>query len=131
MSKDSVMIKIFKRGCGVGKKFETPLLDKVLEREKREREGLRLQLIKKLFDIFGRLRREVPFEDAYLFGSIIKPYKFMEGSDVDIGFTGLGDEYFFKAMSFISREISRDVDVVQLEGHRLAEKIKRDGMKWI
>ena len=115
----------------MGKKFETPLLDKALEREKREREELRLQLIKKLFDIFGRLRREVPFEDAYLFGSIIKPYKFMEGSDVDIGFTGLGDEYFFTAMSFISREISRDVDVVQLEGHRLAEKIKKDGIKWI
>ena len=114
----------------MGKKFETPLLDKALELEKREREELRLQLIKKLFDIFGRLRREVPFEDAYLFGSIIKPYKFMEGSDVDIGFTGLGDEYFFTAMSFISREISRDVDVIQLEGYRLAEKIKRDGIRW-
>jgi len=114
----------------VGKKFETPVLDIALERKKREREELRLQLIKNLFDIFGKLRQDVPFEDVYLFGSIVRPYKFTEGSDVDIGCTGLRDEYFFKVMSFISREAGVDVDIIQMEGHRLAEKIKKDGIKW-
>ena len=112
-------------------RFSTALLDLILEQEKKEREELRLQLLEKLFNTLDKLHCEIPFEEAYLFGSIIKPYKFQKDSDVDIGFIGLKDEHFFKAMSFISSEISRDVDVVQLEGHRLAGKIKKDGIKWI
>jgi len=111
-------------------RFSTDLLDLILEQEKKEREELRLQLLEKLFNTLDKLHCEIPFEEAYLFGSIIKPYKFQKDSDVDIGFIGLKDEHFFKAMSFISREISRDVDVIQLEGYRLAEKIKRDGIRW-
>jgi predicted nucleotidyltransferase len=112
------------------KAFSTTLLDQALEREKKEREELRLQLIEKLFNTLDKLRQEIPFQGAYLFGSIVKPYRFSKGSDVDIGFTGLNDKYFFKAMSFISREVGIDVDVIQLEGHRLAEKIKKDGIRW-
>ena len=114
----------------MNKRFATPLLDLALEREKKAQEELRLQLIQKLFNILDKLRREIPFEEAYLFGSIVRPYKFLEGSDVDIGFIGLKDDHFFKTISFISREVGVDVDVVQLEGHRLAEKIKKDGIKW-
>ncbi|GFP39274.1 hypothetical protein HKBW3S47_00973 [Candidatus Hakubella thermalkaliphila] len=49
---------------------------------------------------------------------------------MDIGFVGLRDEDFFKAMSFISREIGVEVDVIQLEGHRLEARVKREGLKW-
>jgi predicted nucleotidyltransferase len=111
-------------------RFSTYLLDEVVERKRKDREKFRLHLIEKLFDTLRKLRVEVSFHEAYLFGSISRPYKFSGTSDIDIGFTGLKAEDFFKAMSFISREIGRDVDVVQLEGHRLAEKIKRDGIKW-
>ncbi|MBZ0190085.1 MAG: nucleotidyltransferase domain-containing protein [Candidatus Kuenenia stuttgartiensis] len=115
----------------MGKRFSTFLLDRILEQEKKEREELRLRLIEKLFKTFDMLSHEIPIKEAYLFGSITKPYRFQKDSDVDIGFIGLKDEYFFKAMSVISREIGRDVDVVQLEEHRLIEKIKKDGVKWI
>ena len=37
---------------------------------------------------------------------------------------------FLKAASFISSEIGRKVDVIQLEGFRFAEKIKKEGIKW-
>jgi len=44
---------------------------------------------------------------------------------------GLKDEDFFKATAFISREVGRDnVDVVQLAGHCLAEKVMREGIPW-
>ena len=107
------------------------MLNEAIERERRERESLRLRLVDKVFSAIDRLAREIPFEEAYLFGSIIKPNRFLEGSDVDIAFVGLRDEHFFKAMSFLSREVGVDVDVVQLEGHRLEGKVKREGIKWI
>lgn len=111
-------------------RFSTHLLDDAIERDKREREELRLHLIAKLYDALDRLSKEVLFKEAYLFGSITRPCKFSRNSDIDIGFEGLADDDFFKAMSFISREIGRDVDVVQMERHRLAEKIRREGLKW-
>jgi len=112
-------------------RFSTYLLDEVIERERDEREKLRFHLIEKLFDTLRKLQLEISFKEAYLFGSIAKPFKFSKDSDIDIGFVGLMDGDFFKAMSFISREIGRDVDIIQLETHRLAEKIKKEGIKWI
>lgn len=111
-------------------KVSTYLLDKAIERGKKEREELRLHLIDNAFNALYKLSLTVPFIEAYLFGSIAKPYGFVRGSDIDIGFIGLKDEYFFKTMSFLSRELGVDVDIIQLEGHRLEEKVKREGIKW-
>ncbi len=55
-----------------------------------------MQLIKKLFNTLDTLSREIPFKEAYLFGSIGKPYRFSKDSDVDIGFLGLKDEHFLR-----------------------------------
>ncbi len=115
----------------MGIRFSTHILDEAIEQKNKKREKLRLQLMEKLFETFDKLSSDISFNEAYLFGSITKPYKFTEESDIDIGFIGLKDEYYFKAMSCISREIRADVDVIQLEGHRLAEKIKKEGIKWI
>lgn len=111
-------------------RFSTYLLDEVIERERDDCEKLRFYLIEKLFDILRKLQLEISFKEAYLFGSIAKPFKFSKYSDIDIGFIGLMDGDFFRAMSFISREIGRDVDVVQLEEHRLAKKIKKESIQW-
>ncbi|MEW6102643.1 MAG: hypothetical protein AB1630_02300 [bacterium] len=111
--------------------FSTHLLDEAIERQRQEQEELRLYLIKKLFAILDKLNQEVFFKEAYLFGSIDKPHGFLKNSDIDIGFIGLRDEEFFNVMSYLSREIGIDVDVIQLEGHRLSEKIKKEGIKWM
>ncbi len=88
-------------------------------------------LIEKILAVIGELSEKIDFEEAYLFGSVIKPFRFSERSDIDIGFVGLDDRHFFKVMSLISEEAGRDVDIVQLEDHRLADKIKRGGIRWI
>lgn len=111
-------------------KFSTTLLDIAIERKKKELEKIRLQLLKKLINTLDKLGRELPFEEAYIFGSIAKPFRFVEGSDIDIGFIGLKDDYFFKAISYISSEMGMDVDVIQMEGHRLADKIRSEGIRW-
>lgn len=114
----------------VDKKFSTYLLDEVIEREKREEEELRLQIIEKVLYLLDNLSKEIPFKEAYIFGSVVKPYRFLKCSDIDIAFMGLEDEYFFKVMSFISMEVGIDVDIIQMEGHRLVERIKREGIRW-
>lgn len=110
--------------------FPTTLLDSAIARKIKTQEELRLKVIKKVFAVLDKLALKIHFDDAYIFGSAAKPFRFYEGSDLDIGFVGLEDKYFFKAMSFISQEAGLETDIIQLEGHRLAEKIKREGIRW-
>jgi len=110
--------------------FSTVLIDKAINRKRNEDEARRLQCIARLFDILRNLSKCVFFNEAYIFGSVVKPHGFSELSDIDIGFIGLKDEDFFKAMSFISSQIGLEVDVIQLEGHRLADKVMREGVRW-
>ena len=48
----------------IKKGFSTYLLDEAVVREKEERENLRLDVLKKLNYIIGRLHLEVPFNEA-------------------------------------------------------------------
>jgi len=124
----SPVLEFFRRCAAV---WPTDILDSALAKKKQEREQLRKQLLAAAMQTLDKLAREIPFEQAYIFGSVSKPHGFNELSDLDVAFKGLKDEDFFKAMSFISSEVGRDnVDVVQLEGHRLAEKIIREGIPW-
>ena len=105
----------------------------VAEKRKKERERaekLREKLLSDIDEALSELLQLVPFQDAYIFGSITTPHGFSPDSDVDIAFYGLKDEDFFKTIAFLSRRLARDVDVIQLEGHRLEEKIIRTGIKW-
>ena len=110
--------------------FKTGLLDEVIEKKKKDREDLRLHMIEKILTAIDRLGGEIAFDEAYLFGSVTKPFRFFENSDIDIGFVGLDNSHFFKAMSYLSEETGHDVDIVQLEDHRLVDKIKRGGVRW-
>lgn len=110
--------------------YSTVLLDEAIEKKKRAQEAFRLELLEKLRHALDALSREIPFEEAFIFGSVTEPFKFSEQSDVDVGFVGLHDDHFFRAMSFLSAALCVDVDIVQLEAHRLGEKIIREGARW-
>lgn len=109
---------------------QTYLLDKVLQRKSIERERLRLASIEKAKKILKEMSKSIAFEKVYLFGTITKPYRFSEESDIDIAFVGLKDEDFFSALAYLSRNLGRDVDILQLEKHRLREKIIKEGIVW-
>lgn len=110
--------------------YSTSLLDEVIEKRKVEQEHQRLLMVERIFSIINRLSGEIAFEEAYLFGSVTKPFRFSERSDIDAGFVGLKNSHFFKMMSMLSEATGHDVDIVQLEDHRLADKIKREGIRW-
>lgn len=111
-------------------KTGTALLDEVIAKKRKRQEDIRLRAVEKVLAAIGRLSEIIPFAEAYLFGSVAKPYRFTETSDIDIGFVGLDDKHFFKAMSFLSQETGHDVDIVQLENHRLSDKIKKGDIQW-
>lgn len=112
------------------RRFSTALLDEAIRRKRREREELRLSIIAAILSALDELAGEISFAEAYIFGSVVRPYGYSEESDADIAFVGLKDKDFFKAMSFISRKIGREVDIVQLERHRFAQEIRRSGIQW-
>lgn len=73
---------------------------------------MRCELLKKLQSVLDEMHAVISFNEAYIFGSITKDHLFSENSDIDIGFIGLDDKDFFKAMSFLSSRLGCDVDVV-------------------
>jgi predicted nucleotidyltransferase len=111
-------------------RFSTHLLDRALAKERERREQRRQERLTAVFKALDKLSNQIPFEEAYIFGSLTKPYHYFDDSDVDIAFVGLGDEVFFRAIAFLSRELNAAVDVLQLESHPLREKIIREGIRW-
>lgn len=109
----------------------TYLLDKVIEQRRLQRERDRLAIIRKTFQAIEEMSDIIFFKDAILFGTIIKPFRFYKESDVDIGFYSLSDEKYFKAMAYLSNRLGRDVDIIQLEKHKLCNKIVMEGLRWM
>ncbi|RLA97983.1 MAG: hypothetical protein DRG32_02475 [Deltaproteobacteria bacterium] len=110
--------------------FSTHLLDRALADEKERRERRRKELLESVFQALEELSHEITFREAYIFGSLTKPYRHFDESDIDIGFVGLKNEDFFQAMAFLSRKLGTEVDLLQLENHRLQEKILKEGIRW-
>jgi len=104
------------------------LLDSYRKKKKLHCEVLRKDIILKIQEAVSELAKTVYFKDAYIFGSVLTPY-FSEDSDIDIAFTGLKDNDFFKAMRLLSEYTGRDIDIIQLESHRLKDKIIGEGVK--
>jgi len=111
-------------------RFPTRILDQAIAKERERREQQRQARLGAVFRALEELSRWVPFQEAYIFGSLAKPYRYFNESDIDVAFVGLRDEDFFQAMAFLSRELGCEVDVLQLEGHRLREKILKEGIRW-
>lgn len=74
----------------------------------------------------------VPGQGCWLYGSITQPGRFREWSDVDLALEQApADRSIFLLMSLLSERLQRPVDLVVLGETRLAEKIVREGERWI
>ncbi|MBT9173829.1 MAG: hypothetical protein DDT21_02235 [Syntrophomonadaceae bacterium] len=107
------------------------LVERAIAKKNQLQEQQRLRLLASAMQALDKLAAKVSFTEAFIFGSAAKPFGFNEQSDLDIGFYGLRDQDYFAAMAFLSRETGLDnVDIIQLEGHRLADKILKEGIPW-
>lgn len=111
-------------------KFSTHLLDSALTEKRKRNEKRRRDILDTIFSTLNSLSKDVRFDRAFIFGSVTRTGRFNSFSDIDIGFLGLHDKDVIKSATFISRKVGLNCDVLQLEGHRLAEKIMTEGIKW-
>lgn len=78
------------------------------------------------------LARHAAGTAVWVYGSLLKPGRFREWSDVDLAFetlpAGANLEYL---QSMLSDEVGREVDVCLLDQTRLRPVIEREGERWI
>ena|SRR5258708_6426312 len=94
----------------------------------KEREVLRKDTLRELRVALDRL---VPTESVIVFGSLVKPGRFKETSDVDLALEHEPRSMnVLQLMSLLAETLGRPVDVVLLSDCRFREKVLREGEKW-
>lgn len=102
--------------------------------EEKERRGRRdAALAARTRDLLrGALARHVPGTVVWVYGSLVKPGRFHDWSDVDVALeslpSGMTLEYL---QSLLAADVGREVDVCMLDRTRLAKEITRSGERWI
>lgn len=78
------------------------------------------------------LGRHAPGTSVWVYGSLVKPGRFHDWSDVDVALeslpAGMTLEYL---QSLLSADVGREVDVCLLDRTRLKPVIEREGERWI
>ena len=78
------------------------------------------------------MRRHLPGQRVWLFGSLLERGRFHAASDVDLAVESLPPELsLYTLTALLDEEMGRPVDVVLLPDSRLREKILRDAESWI
>ena len=78
--------------------------------KRKEQEDIRLHLAEKILAAINKLREEVNFEEAYLFGFVTRPFRFSERSDIDIGFIELDNRDLLRITDWRTRSRKRESD---------------------
>lgn len=102
--------------------------EKALETEARQREERRLKVL-------SQARREISgyFQGkrvlaVYLTGSVTRPGRFYDFSDVDIAVEGLEEDYF-AALAELEDLLERQVELIELESCPFGEVIREKGIR--
>lgn len=111
--------------------FSTHLLEEIEKQklndlEKRRQEILQLCVIE-LRKYFNQLN----VKSLYITGSLLIPYKFRSQSDIDIAVEGLSHEKYFQAIFELGELLPGQVEIIELENCRFADKIIKTGLKII
>jgi predicted nucleotidyltransferase len=114
----------------VSKAYSTRIRDTAVQKRRLQQEQHSQEVLSRLKSALAELSQHFSFKRAVIFGSITRPYGFTEASDIDVAVEGLDDHEFFRAMGFLSRCLGREVDLLQIEAHRLAGKIESEGLVW-
>jgi predicted nucleotidyltransferase len=110
--------------------FDTSVLDRALAQKQTNLEQQRQIVLKKVAHLLESHAKRFGIQRAYIFGSVIRPGRFTETSDIDIAVESIPAEQYFKAVALFSMQLARDVDLVQLNHCHFADKIRREGKLW-
>ena len=110
--------------------FDIAVWKRASAKKRRGREHLRLNALDNVWKAVGQLRNKYKWDELYLFGSVTKPEKFSEHSDIDIGIQGLENVLHYRFIADLSELLEWGIDVVRLEDCSFAEAIKMRGIQW-
>lgn len=104
------------------------LLQEMEAERLRERERLRREVRQELQ---AALEELVPGVKTIVFGSLVRPGRFTEHSDIDIALEAEPAAMsYFQLTALLSERLGRAVDVVLLPECRFRDKILREGEAW-
>lgn len=104
------------------------LLQQMNQQRAARNEALRAQMRERLR---GALRRIGPAERVLVFGSLTRPGRFTEASDIDIALeTEPAGMSLYQLTGLLAEELGRPVDVVLLPECRFRERIEKEGETW-
>jgi predicted nucleotidyltransferase len=104
------------------------LLQQMESQRSRAREALRQQTRQRLREA---LRELAPADEVTIFGSLSKPGRYTETSDVDIALTNEpAGMSIYQLTSLLAERLGRPVDVVILAECRFRDRILREGETW-
>ncbi len=109
--------------------FDTHRLDHALAHRRETNEVQRLAMLNRVKSWLIQEGARYGINDFYVFGSVTRPYRFTEKSDVDVAIEGIQPEYFFDAMASLSEAVGREVDLVDLSKCHFAERIRQRGLR--
>jgi len=107
----------------------TTLLARMADESARRREAARVMAYRRLRAALSELLP--PGSEVWVFGSVLKPGRFREDSDVDIAVVSLPagrSEAWLQ--SELGLRLERPVDVLNLNETGLRAKIEKEGERW-
>ena len=110
--------------------FDTSVLDKAIAQRSRRLENERKILVAQTVALLDAHSRQFGIRSAYIFGSVARPRRFHEHSDVDIAIETSRPELLTEAIGRFSSLLERDVDLVDLSVVPFADRIRREGVPW-
>lgn len=110
--------------------FDTAVLDQALVERRAEWEARRQIMLARVTAALEEVAPAFGVRRAYIFGSLAKPGRYHEHSDVDVAIEWPGDGDFFDLAAEVSRRIGQDIDILPLDRIPFADKIRREGILW-
>jgi uncharacterized protein len=111
--------------------FKTYFLDEAITRRRQTLEQERQTTLDQVKQWLTANGHKYGIEQAYLFGSLIRPHHFTQKSDVDVAVELIAPENLFMAMTALAEAVGRDVDLIELVKCPFAHRIRQEGVLWI
>jgi predicted nucleotidyltransferase len=112
------------------KKFATSQLDQIISDRRLKLEEEREEMLRKTQAWLEEFATEYGIEKAYIFGSVTRPGKFHQNSDVDLAVEQIKPEKYCLAISLLSAHLQREVDVIELEKCHFSDRLRQTGILW-
>jgi uncharacterized protein len=106
-----------------------PKLEEIIAQKREEREQERLRILTITIDALKTVAPRFSISEAYITGSLCQPERFHSHSDIDIAVAGLTTQNYFTFMAAMQDLLPIQVEVIELEKCRFADKIIEHGIK--